>query len=267
MPILPPITAQPQDSVTSVLNAARVRVNDELKTLHAVSGKLLKNNAPFTQQVVNNAWRKTQECLANHGYTDLKQEQVIYGLPPVATSDPGVFTYIDWFNYFDGVNLYPAPVLPSDLLIPLKIWERPSGQNAVFPQNPMEIFYDGLPANFKGLWNQGWEWRAQQVWLPGAQQTTDLRVLYMKVFPDFADSGTTQWFQQSVPLVRSQNAFSEFICAEIAETLSELDQESWIARAETSCKQMCNRNVAMKQRGNTRRMSRSGRLENVFNGY
>ena len=52
------------DTLTTVLNMVRGRVNDELVTLSPVGGKLLKNTQVFSQQTVNSAWRNFQDILA-----------------------------------------------------------------------------------------------------------------------------------------------------------------------------------------------------------
>ncbi len=260
MPVLPPQTASILDPLYSILNAAKVRLNDAVPSLQAVSGKLLNNNNEFTRQVVNNGWRKMLEFCGNRGLTALKQEAVIYQLPGCIATDPAIPMWIDWFNSYDGANLYTQPVLPADLIVPLKVWERPSNLNCAFPSNPMELFFDGLPMLPKQLYNGMWEWRANRIYIPGALQKIDLRILYARYLGDFAD-GAEQWFEQEVPLPRCQDPFSLYICAEIAETREDLDQAYWLAKAEGAAVLFCNRDVQMKQRGTIRRQSRSGRLE------
>jgi len=262
MPILPPITPAIQDSVTSILNAAKSRLKDRIDTLYAVNGKILENTTPGTQQMVNNAWRALQETLANLGYTVLKQEVIVQGLPVVATVDPALNCYIDYSGYFDGVNLFGSPTLPGDMIIPLKVWERPYNQNAPFGR-PMELFFDGLPGLPKQVWNGMWEWRANAIWLPGARQVMDFRILYARYLADFIDIGTTRWFQQLCPIIRSQNAFSLFICAEADPD----NATSWLEKAVAAVRLMVNRESSMKQRGNVRRQSRSGRMEGGMGGY
>jgi hypothetical protein len=263
MPIIPPPSAVQYDSVTSILNAAKVRLKDRLDTLFPVNGKILENSQPFSQQMTNNAWRALQESLANLGYTVLKQEAIIQGLPVVATTDPAVPCYIDTQQFYDGVNLFPGgPVLPSDIILPLKVWERPSGQNACFIR-PMELFFDGLPGLPKQVWNGGWEWRAGTLYLPGAQQVTDLRLLYARYLSDFIDIGNVRWYQQLVPIPRCQTAFSLFVCAE-----ADIDNaEAWLTKADGAVRLMANRESSMKQRGNVRRQSRSGRMEGGWGGF
>ena len=254
MPILPPGTGS-LDTVNSVLTAAAARLNDKVETLLPVSGSLLGSGIYFTQQSVNTAWRKMCEFLATVGFTALKQEAIITGIPLSASLDPASTSWLDWFNCFDGANLYDVPALPSDLIVPFKIWERPTGQNAQFPRDPMELMFDGLPGMQKQSWNGCWEWRANRIYFPGALQVMDFRLLYRRYLGDFLDVGNVQWFQQPVPIQRCQDAFSLYICSEFR------PGAGWQEQAESAARLLCNREVSMKARGNVRRQSRSGRLE------
>lgn len=261
MPILPPQSASVFDTVNDILNVAKVRLNDELPALVAISGQLLDSGIYTTQQRFNNAWRNMLEFCGNRGLNVLKQEAVIYQFPICAANDPAIPVWIDWFNSNDGANLYTQPVLPADMLVPLKVWERPSNQNAAWPINPMEMFLDGLPMLPKQTFNGSWEWRANKIYMPGALQLIDLRILYARYLGDFLDSGTTQWFEQPVPIPRCQDALSLYLCAEVAEAREEMDQAYWIGKAEAAAISLCNRDVKPKQRVSNRRQSRSGRLE------
>ena len=250
----------PLDPVYSILNAAKVRLNDAIPSLQAISGRLLSNNSEFSQQVVNNAWRRLQEFCANRGLTLLKQEAIISQFPVAGSTDPSNFSWIDWTGCSDGANPYSSPTFPSDLIIPYKIWERSSSQGGAFA-GPMELFVDGLPTFCSAIFHRCWEYRAGRIYFPGALQQTDFRLLYARYLGDFLDAGTVQWFEQPVPIPRSQDAFSLYVCAEIAQARSDMNESAWTERAEASARQLCNRDVSMKQRGTFRKRSRSGRLE------
>ena len=256
----------PYDSVSTVLNTARTRLNDEIKTLQPVSGKLLLNNQVFTQQTVNTAWRKFQEFLGNLGCTEFTQEYIITGIPPTTNLDPASQTYINWFGFFDGTTFLDNPKLPQNLMSPLWVKERQTGTQSQFI--PMEMINDGLPTWGKGPRLGYWEWRRESIYMPGATFETDLRLRYITWLGDFLDETDTPWYQQDVPVMRCLDSLSMFICAEIAETRDDLDQDRWREKAEEAAKLFMNRDTRMKQRGNTRRVSRSGRLEsNCYGGY
>lgn len=262
MPVLPPSGVAPLDTVTNILNAARVKLAQRnLGTLDATSGRLLDWTQPASQQIANNAWRKLQQTLANVGHTQLKQEIVILNVPAVTSLDPASEQYLTWTGFFDGTNLLDSPYLPFDLIIPTKIWERASGQNQQWPKDPMELFFDGLPGFAKQLWNRAWEWRAGALHIPGATQALDFRLLYVRNLGDFVDDDVTPWFEAIVPLNDCMEAFACFICAEIKGTPDNPNAGGWLQAAENAARLMTNREAAMKQRGNIRRQSRSGRLE------
>lgn len=256
------IPHQPFDLVNDVLNSARVRLNDALASLSPTSGRLLDNTQAFSQQGVNNAWRRLQEALYDLGYTDFKKTTELLSVPVVGSSDPASTVWVDWFNYFDGVNLWPAPVLPEDFMHPLFLWERPSGFNANYV--PMELANDGLPTWAKQLRNGIWEYSGNRVVMPGSQQVMDIRLRYASYLADFEDGVNQQgvpirWFEQRIPMMRALNAFSWYLCHEIASGRDDLDASRFAELADEAMRKMMNRDIAMKQRTNNRRQSRSGR--------
>ena len=256
MPFVP-TTVAPFDSAYAILAAAKVRLNDTLPTLFPVGGKLLENSQVQTQQIFNTSLRKMQEYLANMGYTKLTDEQVIFGLPPVANSDPSVQTYINWFNYFDGANLWPAPVLPSNLIIPKRIWERQSGTASGFAE--MGMVLDGIPTWNKQARNLCWEWRNDCIYMPGSLSTMDLRVRYAKYIPDIVDSSGVPWFQQPVPFMRCLDSLSYYICSEVLQSRGMAIQDPFMEKAQAAAKLIMNRDISTKQRVDIRRRPRSGR--------
>ena len=259
MPI-PPLIALPYDTVNLVLGTARVRLNDSIDTLQPVSGKILENNQTFSQQAVNNAWRFFQEMLADRGFARLIDEVIIAGFPIVASLDPASQVWINWDGCFDGVSQYSSPALPADFTHPIKMWERVSSQSAAFSSAPMEKMLDGLPATTKTSYLGYWEWRNDTIYMPGSQLVEDLRIRYVKYLADFADVGSTPWFNQQVPIMRSSDSLSWFICAEIASARGDLTAaENFIARGEAAMKRIFNLDVKADQRVNTRRQPRSGR--------
>lgn len=263
MPVIPPGQAIAYDTVYNVLSTARTRLNDTLPTLWPVGGKLLENSQVQTQQMFNTAWRRLQEFLANLGYTRLTQEAVIYQVPAVYGSDPAIQTYINWFNFFDGANLYDQPVLPPDLIIPKRIWERQTGNASGFAE--MGMMLDGLPTWNKQARNLCWEWRADGIYMPGSQASMDLRIRYAAYLPDFNDIGTSPWFQQPVPIMRCLDSLSFYVCAEVFEARGTEDANPFMAKAEAAAKLIMNRDVSLNQRVNVRRRPRSGRFES--SGY
>lgn len=253
MPSLPTQPAQPPyDTVETVLEVARVRLNDAIVS---IGGEILTDTQPFTQTVVLIAWRRLQEYLAELGIVRLTREAILTGVTPVLSLDPATQVFLNWTTYFDGVNYNDAPILPQDLLLPLRLWERVTGQNAGFA--PMDNWLDGLPAWGKTACNRIWEWREDSIFLPGALQTMDIRLRYAAYLPDFVTQGKTQWYNQPVPIARVLDPFAYFICSEMANARGDTDGAAFDQKAQAAAKRVFNREVRMKQRVNIRRIPRS----------
>ncbi len=246
----------PYDSVNDVLNTVRTRMNDALPTLYPISGKVLGNTQPFMQQVTNTGWRKFQNHLSNLGYQKLKGKAIITGLPLCGNQqDPATESYINWFNFFDGVNLFESPVLPDDLISPLTLSERVSGQNAQFV--PMTLALDGIPSYVKQNYNRVWEWRDDAIYFPGSMSVMDIQVQYVRRLPDFADVGGSRWFTQPVQIANALDAFAWFICSEIVNDTPDV-QQAFLLLGQNAANQIMNRDIKLKQRVNVRRQPRSG---------
>lgn len=236
----------PYDTVTTVINAARTRLNDVINTLAPVGGKILDNTQPFSQQVVNDAWRKLQEFLADIGYSGLDQETVLASVPAAATNDPMKLVYLSWSGYFDGNALQVAPVLPQNLIRPEKLWERPSGTTQVMTE--MDEVLNGLPMVPKANWNRQWEWRGDALYLPGALTVTDIRIRFAAYLSDFVDNSpalNTAWYAQMVPIMRCLDAFADYMCREISIARGDADgAAAFQTSAEANARLILNRDTS-----------------------
>ena len=209
----------PYDNLTTILNSARFRLNDKLSSLYPHSGKVLDETMASTQQATNNGWRKMQTQLSGLGVEKFKGELLIEGIPPTTNFDPASHQSISWTNFFDGSNFQTQPVLPNDLIIPLWMSERWAGTNFPFPpasEPNMRNMVDGLDHFWKNnaLYNRQWEWREEQINVPGCIRSMDWLIGYRKYLNDFVDVGSDRWWTLPVPLVRCQDPFSWHICAE-----------------------------------------------------
>lgn len=275
MPIIPPgNNSGPYDSANTILSAAKARLNEQLPTLAAVSGKLVDNTQAYSQQTFNNAWRQLQNYLANLGWSRVTREIIIVGLPPVQSSDPASQVFINWTNYFDGLYYWNQPILPPDFTYPLKVWERWSGQNLPFPEDPMEMMLEGLP-DFgpKQVYNRFCDWREDSLYMPGSLMTTDLRFRYVSFLPDIVDNAPNagRWFQQPVPIYNCLDALSWYIVFEIAAARlqqgDEVDVEGLLGKAESAAKMIFNRDQRLRQRVTVTRQPLSGRGRGGGDGY
>jgi hypothetical protein len=251
---LPPLAAAPYDILDTVLNTARVRMNDAIASL---GGDILTDAQPFTQQMTNSAWRRMQEFLANLGWARLIDEVIIQALPVCASSDPASQCWIDWTGFFDGTQVWKNYALPQRCVFPLRLWDRVSGMNAGWG-HPLENVMDGLPAVFKYPRNGIFEYRNDKIYIPGTTLPVDLRVRFAQFFPDFVTQGETEWYQQPVPIARCLDSFADYICVEASDGRDDVDSQTFKTRAENEAKLIFNRDVRLKNRSNVRRKPHFG---------
>ena len=107
------------------------------------------------------------------------------------------------------------------------------------------------------------------MYLLGATAPTDLRIRYHKYLSDFVEANVgspavlTPWYLQEVPIARSTDALSLFICAEVAAARPDLglDALAFQTAAQDAADMIYNRDVRRTQQTTTTRRSLSGRLE------
>lgn len=192
-----------------------------MSTLIAVSGTILKETEPSTQQAFNSAYRKLQAVMAKAGSATFEQNIVIKGIPPVSQDalDPATECWISTQGCSDGADEFSTPALPSDLMTPLWMSERWNGSMQPIPgaRVPnMRCMVDGLDNVQKTNYNGQWQWRGEVIYYPGSLQTMDFRIYYQKYLPDMVDVGQAPWFEQNVPITRCQDALSQWLCREFA---------------------------------------------------
>lgn len=221
------MSSAPYDSLSTILYAIRARIGDDIDSLLPLGGQVATNSQAYSQQLVNNGWRKLQQFLVSNRYVRLIVPNfVIPSLPAVSSLDAAIQVTLSWSGYNDGVTDFPLAVLPQDLIMPLKMSERPStlapNPNAFIDMDGPEQGILRIPSTPKKEWNQFWVWDTDQITMPGALQTTDLRISYAAYLVDFLDTGDvttaigfTPWFEQLVPILRSADPFACFVLAEI----------------------------------------------------
>ncbi|MGB2672454.1 MAG: hypothetical protein WAO11_17205 [Candidatus Acidiferrum sp.] len=139
----------------------------------------------FTDTVLlpyaNSAYRKVQRALGNAGGGGFIQDDVLLVVTAVTEIDTSLQVSIT-----DATA--PPNQLPTDLLVPLKIWERPNGSTDDFLEMVDVSQHGGLPSRVQDVTLSIWEWRADGIYFVGATQDTQIRLRYSKAYPDFTDS-------------------------------------------------------------------------------
>jgi hypothetical protein len=170
---MPVLTTTAYPSVEEVLNLWRVFVND---SYNGGAGRTAVDTASFTIPLLNSALRMLQRKLENNGVgTFTVDNYILQNVTPVPNPDPGSPCYISYTGYFDGTNQNQNPYLPSNLLVPLEMWERPSGTTLDFQymqqQSPM-------PSQLQTTYNGIWAYYSDAINFPGATQQIDFRLRY-----------------------------------------------------------------------------------------
>jgi len=139
----------------------------------------------FTDTVLlpyaNSAYRKVQRALGNSGAGGFLSDDVLLVVPAVTTPDASLQVSIT-------DSTAPPNQLPTDLLVPVKLWERPNGSSDDFAEMVDLTRHGGLPSREQDLVLSVWEWRNDGIYFLGATQDTQIRLRYLKAYPDFTDA-------------------------------------------------------------------------------
>jgi hypothetical protein len=141
----------------------------------------------FTDAVLlpylNSAYRKVQRAIGNAGGGGFIQDDVLLVVAAVTTPDTSLQV-----NITDASA--PPNQLPTDLLLPLKIWERMNGSSDDFVEMVDLTRHGGLPSRIQDTTLSVWEWRADGLWFIGATQDTQIRLRYLRAYPDLVDASS-----------------------------------------------------------------------------
>jgi hypothetical protein len=139
----------------------------------------------FTDAVLlpyaNSAYRKVQRALGNAGAGGFLSDDALLVVIAVGAPDASLQVSIT-----DATA--PPNQLPTDLLLPLKIWERPNGSSDDFAEMVDLTRHGGLPSRVQDANLSIWEWRSDGIYFLGATQDTQIRLRYLKAYPDLTDA-------------------------------------------------------------------------------
>lgn len=165
---MPLLSSTPYGTAGAVNTLVRSLVNDIAQNW-ATDAILL----PY----LNAAYLDVQHALAGAGGDEFVEDDILLVLAAVPTNqqDPGTQA---------AINNATAPPnqLPSNLLVPLKLWERPNGSGADFTAMVDLTNKGGLPSRPQESILHEWEWRTDGLYFVGATQDTQLRLRYQSMF-------------------------------------------------------------------------------------
>lgn len=193
---MPSIVGSSFTTVGAIVQAARAIINDS----QIAGGDILTDTYSGTIPLVNIAYRNVQKELAAVGVQTFLDYCWLLAIPPVPQPDPECrvlvtdtgtqITYpnLAVFNPVPSPLNFNTPRLPSDLIVPLKLWERPNG-TTLFPV-PMNQPNDGNLTLAQQTYLIDWEWASYQsgdaLIFRGALQAQDVKVKYEKALPNVA---------------------------------------------------------------------------------
>jgi hypothetical protein len=260
--------------IEDVLLLARVHVNDTFAGATGTpgEGRVFTDSAPFILPILNDALADYIRKMHNKGVTILKKEVFITNIPPVngpsglGVPDPAIQPFLGYNGYFDGLQLYKNPVLPCDLIVPLKLWQRNSGTGLTFGNFlPAE---DGLGSHYQNNTFGNWEWRGDALYWNGALVQKDIRLRYLNTIQFFPTGTPASSFPTtSIPLRDSVSALA-LLCAEkfCAARLPEGATAGLLAKIELAINEVSNRYVRLKQHVGYGRDSFGDEESSIFEG-
>src|SRR5580700_1796765 len=195
---------------------------------------------------VNSAYRKAQRALANVQSGTFLSDDVLLVVPAVTEVDPSAQVSIT-----DATA--PPNQLPSDLLVPVKLWERVNGSSDAFVEMIDLTDHDGLPSEPQGMTLNYWEWRADGLYFLGATQDTQIRLRYQKAYPDFTDATS------SVLIRQAQEALAYAAAAMAGAARGAPQAERWDAAAADALEDLLVRATQREQQTGRRRRPFSSR--------
>jgi hypothetical protein len=204
----------------------------------------------FTDTVLlpyaNAAYRKVQRALANIGSGSFITDDALLVVAAVAGVDPSLQVSIT-----DATA--PPNQLPPDLLVPVKLWERPNLSSDDFAEMLDMSDHGGLPSQEQGSALGMWEWRTDGLWFLGATQDTQIRLRYQAALPDLADS-------TSPVLIRNaQEAIAYFTAALASASRGSPLSERWDDAGSDALEDLIARAVLREQQSVRRRRPYSWR--------
>jgi hypothetical protein len=110
---------------------------------------------------------------------------IITNIPPIngpmgfQVADPSVQCYVGFNGYYDGTFWHSTYGLPQGLFQVLRCWERQTSSQNTFQD--MGEPSDGLAGVYQTNGWGCWEWRQDQVCLPGSLDYRDLRLRYLMI--------------------------------------------------------------------------------------
>jgi hypothetical protein len=200
--------------------------------------------------LLNTAYHQLQFGLANVGVETFIKDDVVLTIPPTTAVDPSLQVIVnDTANQSSTTS--PTPPLPTDLLVPLRLWERTTGSSEVFV--PMVQKKDGLPSESQQVRLRYWEWRTDGLVFLGATQSNDVRMRYEVIYADIVQGS------DPIQIRGAQDALAFYTAALAAKSRGSPLAADFQAAGEEAFRRMSVRAVRRQQHTMHRRKPYGGR--------
>lgn len=155
-------------NLAAINTLARALLNDAVGNTYTDQFLL-----PFAQM----SYRRINKKLGNIQSSAYIKDNVQLIVPAVAAADASVQVSV--------TDATPPPnQLPTDLLVPLNVWERMNGSTDDFQEMTDMTDQGGLPSQPQGDQLVFWEWRQDGLYFIGATQDTQIRLRYQAIPAD-----------------------------------------------------------------------------------
>jgi hypothetical protein len=216
MPLVAPSSSnQVFWNTTDILNFARALVND---AQGSIAGQDLADTTPYTWPLLNLCFAKLANWLEDSNVESATYKEAIVSLPVNAPPpDPNAQSALSYDGFYDAQGFRnELPTLPPDLVEPLEVWGRITGQNAAFYRIPQQL--GGLSAAYIGAQSYArWEFRQMSLYLSGGTYApSDLRIRYIPSFPVLVQP-TNGDPAPIIPFARAGEALAYLVAAEYLE--------------------------------------------------
>jgi hypothetical protein len=235
-------------SMELICDLVRSMVQDDMAgaTGTVGEGQILVDNLAVSVTLgnfFNSALRKICRRLrTSTGPMLIRDNYVIENLPVVnsnlgaSTPNPAVQVSLGFTGFFDGLQMHSGFILPVDCLMVEEVWERATASNRSFHKMGQPPF--GLRGRNQHIEMHEWEWRGDQVVMPGSLQNRDIRLRYqgklLNLYQKNVDLSNT-----FVPILDCEEAMANEIARLFASRQGSEQLPTVATEAEASIKLLC----------------------------
>ena len=203
---MPNVPVWPYDSAGYVLQQAIIKSGDT-NGPQGIAGNLLNANQPGVIPLLNVTYRELQDRLISRSVETFNEYWEIIGVPPADTSNPSDLVWFDYQSYFDGNQNQGKWHLPPNMLKPLEMWQRQTGNNRWIL---MKMVPDAIETSVIKPYPDLWDYQSDKIYMRPFSQTNDFKIKGLCYAPDLTD------VTSPVLVPRCQSALAYLMMVEVA---------------------------------------------------